>query len=316
MFSVVIPTYNRAHLLPQALESVFTQSFKDYEIIVVDDGSTDGTLDYIRSLNGDLKVLTQPNRGPGAARNVGISVAKGDYVAFLDSDDLWFPWTLATFQKALSSRSWPIHVMGTAVTFSGLPLDQYGTAPSVERFEGFSDFLSSVPGSVIWSSGNAVVRRSAFSNDTLFDLDMCCFEDQDLGLRLGCAPGFVRILSPPTLLCRLTSRSLTRAGTEWSVSGLKRLIQRERSGGYPGGAARRQARCAYICLSIRSLSMALARGGRCREAWKLYVEGLRWNVSLGRFRYLIGFPVLLSGFLMKHAFSKRLDTGIAQDGLA
>src|SRR5687767_3522938 len=106
-FSVVIPTYNRTALLRRTLESVWRQTFTDFEVIVVDDGSTDGTVDYLRSLGGHVRWLTQPNSGPGAARNLGASVASAEYVAFLDSDDLWFPWTLQVYREIIRSENDP-----------------------------------------------------------------------------------------------------------------------------------------------------------------------------------------------------------------
>src|ERR1019366_7503629 len=99
-FSIIIPTYNRLDYLKQALRSVWAQTFTDYEIIVVDDGSNDGTREYLNGLWSKLRILSQPNSGPGAARNVGIREAQGEYIALVDSDDLWFPWTLEIFARA------------------------------------------------------------------------------------------------------------------------------------------------------------------------------------------------------------------------
>ncbi|MCS7063994.1 MAG: glycosyltransferase family 2 protein, partial [Methylacidiphilales bacterium] len=93
-FSVIIPTYNRAPLLKQTLDSVLNQSFLDYEIIIVDDGSTDDTWQYLQSLRVKVTYYRQDNKGPAAARNLGAQHASGDYLAFLDSDDLWHPDTL------------------------------------------------------------------------------------------------------------------------------------------------------------------------------------------------------------------------------
>ena len=88
-FSVVIPTYNRAHTLPRAIESVLAQSFKDFELIVVDDGSTDETPKILERY--PIRVIHQPNRGVSAARNRGIEAARGHIIALLDSDDEWKP---------------------------------------------------------------------------------------------------------------------------------------------------------------------------------------------------------------------------------
>lgn len=84
--SVIIPTYNRARLIPEAIESVLAQSFRDFEIIVVDDGSTDNTAQVVSGL--PVKYLRQENQGAPAARNKGLKVAQGEYLTFLDSDDI------------------------------------------------------------------------------------------------------------------------------------------------------------------------------------------------------------------------------------
>lgn len=91
--SVVIPTYNRADVLPRAVESVLDQTYRDLELLVVDDGSTDETLAYLDSVDDErLRVIEhETNRGANAARNTGIGAAAGEYVAFLDSDDEWRP---------------------------------------------------------------------------------------------------------------------------------------------------------------------------------------------------------------------------------
>jgi glycosyltransferase involved in cell wall biosynthesis len=87
--SVVIPTYNRAHCLANAIDSVLAQRFQDFELIVVDDGSTDETSDLIDSYNSRVKLVSQPNSGVSVARNSGIKLAQGQWIAFLDSDDTW-----------------------------------------------------------------------------------------------------------------------------------------------------------------------------------------------------------------------------------
>ena len=96
LVSVVLPTYNRWPMVSEAVESVLEQSFKRFELIVVDDGSQDGTLDGLRRYGICLKVISQPRRGVASARNLGLSWSSGRYVAFLDSDDLWRPAKLET----------------------------------------------------------------------------------------------------------------------------------------------------------------------------------------------------------------------------
>jgi glycosyltransferase involved in cell wall biosynthesis len=89
--SVVIPTYNRAEFLLETLESVFSQTVAPYEILVMDDGSTDATPDLLAAWTDRLLYARQENKGVAAARNLGLRLARGDWVAYLDSDDLWTP---------------------------------------------------------------------------------------------------------------------------------------------------------------------------------------------------------------------------------
>lgn len=102
--SVVIPTYNRAKYLKQALDSVLAQTHKDLEIIVVDDSSKDNTAEVVSSYGPQVRYIVQENRERGAARNRGIDESRGDYVAFLDSDDAWLPEHLERCLGALDSK--------------------------------------------------------------------------------------------------------------------------------------------------------------------------------------------------------------------
>jgi len=108
LVSIVLPTYNRARFLPQALESIREQSFTDWELIVVDDGSTDDTREWIAALSAKtpqpVRYVYQENQGAYAARNTGVELAAGRYVAFFDSDDLWLPHHLEHCVAALEAN--------------------------------------------------------------------------------------------------------------------------------------------------------------------------------------------------------------------
>jgi glycosyltransferase involved in cell wall biosynthesis len=88
--SVIIPTYNSARYLPEAIESVLAQTYRDFEIVVIDDGSTDNTKEVVAPYLDRIIFLEVPNGGPAKARNRAIRKSSGEYVAFLDADDIWY----------------------------------------------------------------------------------------------------------------------------------------------------------------------------------------------------------------------------------
>jgi glycosyltransferase involved in cell wall biosynthesis len=94
--SVIIPNYNYAQYLPECITSVLNQSYEQIEIIVVDDGSTDNSMDILKQFGNSIKVISQKNRGQATARNVGIKASSGEWIALLDSDDVWLPHKIET----------------------------------------------------------------------------------------------------------------------------------------------------------------------------------------------------------------------------
>ena len=104
VLTVIIPVYNGERFLGAAIESVLHQTFQDYELIVVDDGSTDKTSNVVDAYKGRLKFLTQSNSGQASARNLGFRCSSGEYLAFLDADDLWYPNMLETEVMALEEN--------------------------------------------------------------------------------------------------------------------------------------------------------------------------------------------------------------------
>ncbi len=123
-FSIIIPTYNRADFLPKTLATVFAQEFKDFEVIVIDDGSTDQTLDLLKDIqqkHPNFSYYTQPNSERGAARNHGIRKAVGKYITFLDSDDWLYPNHFTEAYKAIQNYQEPafLHTAYEIVTPEG-----------------------------------------------------------------------------------------------------------------------------------------------------------------------------------------------------
>lgn len=288
LFSVVIPTFNRAGLLAATLATVRAQTLKDFEVVVVDDGSSDGTREYLRTIDR-VRVIEQDHRGPGAARNAGVAHAHGDYVAFLDSDDLWWPWTLSTFAKVIA-ESRPATVAGRYID---LP-DERGLSAITEepvRWRVFDDYLSSSAQPISAGSGTIVIERETFERAGGFSERPINAEDHDLMLRLGEARGFAAVLAPVTVAWRRHDSNITAEVTR-AVAGVEHLIEQERGERYPGGHRRAPERRRIITRHARPVTFHCLREGDVRSALRLFRSTIAWNMSAGHFAYLGAFPLL------------------------
>lgn len=286
-FSVIIPTYNRLSYLQQTLESVWRQTFTDYEIIVVDGGSTDDTPAYLSQVSDKLIAIRQPKSGPGAARNEGAENARGEYLAFLDSDDLWFPWTLKTVAELIAQHDRPALIAASLFSFKDeIKLDAVNRSAAIA--EVFTDYFSSSDRDCFVGAGMTFVRRDKFIEVGGFSEREMNLEDHDLILRLGTAEGFVRIVAPVTLAWRRHDGGITNHFSR-SFEGCRHLILNEQQGLYPGGKIRRVARRKIITRHIRPWALTFARTGEWHPAWFLYSSTFVWNLSLNRWRFLMGF---------------------------
>ena len=193
--SVVIPTYNRAHLLGRAIQSVLDQTYQDFELIVVDDGSTDNTEGIVNGF-GDHRIRYirhKENRGAAAARNTGIEAARGEYIAFQDSDDEWLPDKLEKQIRVFENAPQDVGVVYTdmqrinergEVTYWHSPRVTNGRLINPETLD------YQVMGLGIQST---LIRKKCFDVVGLFDEKFPRFIDLDLFIRLSKHYRFVRI---------------------------------------------------------------------------------------------------------------------------
>src|SRR5262245_25804300 len=289
LFSVIIPTCDRHALLKQALGSVWAQTFTDYEVIVVDDGSTDGTWEELQTLGSRVRSLHQQNAGPGAARNLGAQHATGDYLAFLDSDDLWFPWTLNLFAKLISLHEEPSILSTKAMQFTSVS-ELSNICETPLEAEAFTDYFASYRLGYFVGAGMAVLKRKEFLQIGGFTDRRINGEDHDLILRLGTEDGFIQITSPVALGCRQHPGSATTKVRD-TFEGCLHLVAQERAGVYPGGQSRAGERRQILSRHLRPASLDCLRHGLRAESWRLYHATFPWHVQFGRWKYLIGFPL-------------------------
>lgn len=179
--SVIIPCFNREHLLGRAIESVLRQSFDEFELLIVDDGSTDGTRELVQRFEDPRieYIRHETNRGASAARNTGIKRSDGEFVAFLDSDDAWLE---SKLEKQLAAfEAGPSRLGVVYTTFRKV---DWHYEPEVKRWKG--DISSRIlVNNCVGTTSTPMIRRKCFDVSGDFDEDLGGSEDWDLWIRLA-----------------------------------------------------------------------------------------------------------------------------------
>ncbi len=233
LVSVVCPAYNCAQFIAPALESVFAQTFHPIEVIVVDDGSTDSTPELIKSYR-EVCYLRQVNSGPSAARNSGIRAARGEYVAFLDLDDLWIPEKLSNQVAALESCP------EAGLAFSDMSLFSNGGSEELTMFQkyrltaeyfGHERLIDRAVAKLVTMNfiptSSVVARKTALTQAGGFDEQFRKSEDWDLWLRM--ALRYPIIYSPELLtLKRVHEVNTSRDSEGMNVASLQVLEKLKR----------------------------------------------------------------------------------------
>ncbi len=173
MISVIIPVFNGEHYLANAIHSVRQQQQVEFEIIVVDDGSTDGTAELVLTLGEDIRYFFQTNQGPSAARNAGIKVAKGEIIAFLDVDDVWPSGRLILLLNRLQDNPALDIVLGR-VRYTG----ELTKKDREIKFED-SENVVAIP-----SLGSGIYRKNVFDKIGLLDEELFHYEDYEWFMRV------------------------------------------------------------------------------------------------------------------------------------
>ncbi|MFH1369907.1 MAG: glycosyltransferase [Planctomycetota bacterium] len=190
--SICIPTYNRKRYLEEAVQSCFAQTYKDYEVVIVDDGSADGTEEMIKNYGRKVRYYWQENAGDAAARNKLIELAKGQYVTFLDSDDLLVPDALERMVMAAESESEPVVVYGPYIR-----IDEHGNVTGRCKRKLRTGFITRYlfEDILVHSCGSMFPARLLRSEGG-FDTSLPVCSDYDLWLRLSTKYRFIALKEP------------------------------------------------------------------------------------------------------------------------
>jgi glycosyltransferase involved in cell wall biosynthesis len=269
LISVIIPTYNRWPLIAEAIDSVLVQAFRDFELIVVDDGSTDGTAKRLVKFDSRLRLFKTTNRGVAAARNFGVGHAAGRYVAFLDSDDLWLPRKLE-IQLALLDRHPEIQICQTEEIWirKGVKVNP----KAIHRKPSGDIFVRSLDLCLI-SPSAVMMTRELFQRVGGFDESFPVCEDYDLWLRIASECSVPLI--PEALVVKRGGHADQLSRSVWGMDRYRVLaLQKILRAGVDG------ARRAAALDVLRRKVVILAQGARKREKEQ---EARAYEAVLGEF---------------------------------
>ena len=269
-FSILLPVYNRENYIRQAVDSVLNQSFRDFELLVVDDGSTDRTPEILKSYGNKLTLIQQKNQGPEIARNAAAALAQGEYLVYLDSDDFFLPIALEIFDKVIRATDSPPLVQGSIAFFRDGEAPPQGEPPDTIEIFKFRNYASKT---ISLSSNNTVIRKSVFDavgggrRDTTpqtFHVD-----DTYIQLKVGDYSPFVVIKHPWPLAYRLHGENSVN-DLERIANGLLRVIRLDKRGEFGKPSWNR-----YATLGGRALAFAY------RDCWRKGRRKLAFRLLLG-----------------------------------
>jgi glycosyltransferase involved in cell wall biosynthesis len=207
--SVVIPTYNRAHLISRAIQSVLNQTYQDFEIIIVDDGSKDNTEEVVKNLNDNRirYIRHNTNKGASAARNTGIKASKGEYIAFQDSDDKWFPDKLEQQVKAFDKVPSKVGVVYSG--FYRIEGDNKIYIPSAHIAQKEGNIHNELLRRNFIGTPAVLIKKECFENAEYFDETLPALEDWNLWIELSKYYLF-KYVNKPLLYSYSTPNSVNR----------------------------------------------------------------------------------------------------------
>ncbi|MCX7894144.1 MAG: glycosyltransferase, partial [Burkholderiales bacterium] len=292
--SAVIPAYNCARFLPAAVASVRAQSRPAREIVVVDDGSTDGTASVAAALGPDVRVVTQANAGPSAARNRGVGLCSGDLVAFLDADDEWLPEAIERQVEVL--RRFPDAALTTAdmaaidedgrVTHPSW-FDRHGLAAEVRGWGGrpVPNAVAALMRKNFVSTSVLVVRRDVFMELGGFRPDLRYGEDLELWARIAARCPVVCL--PEVLGRRRAHPHNTTKSVEPMLKDLVRMTEIVRGWGRDVLRAQGADADEMVARARTDLGYWYFTAGRLAEARAALGAALRDDVSARALRYFL-----------------------------
>lgn len=272
LFSIIIPVYNRENLVDKTIDSVLNQQFIGYEIIVINDGSTDNTDKVLCNYANTIRIFNQDNKGAEEARNYGAENASGDYLVFLDSDDILLPEALSIYQKLIKAHNDPPLVFTKGHGFK----DNKRLTELIEAdkkdvyYKTIKNYYCKTE--PLWIATSFLIFKRSFWNQKI------CFkkntvDDLDFILRIGNLGPCIIVKSPATVAYR-SHQGNSIHDIVINLIRLKNMLTLEQQGEYPGGKKRKLDRMAILGGHIFEWSIRGIKKGHYKDSLQLLLKGV------------------------------------------
>lgn len=306
--SIIIPAYNAEPYIQEAIESALSQTYKDIELIVVDDGSTDRTFEIVKKFGSKVKYARHNEiKGPSAARNTGIIETKGEYIAFLDADDVWMPAKIEDQIRLFETSEDLALVYSNCYKINRLG-EQIGIFPDPVELHRGSVFEKLLLDNFITTS-SVIVKREVLNEIGLFDENFLASQDYDLYIKIA-ERHKIDFIDSPLVKYRVHPDGISsrkrRLMLEEAIK-ITRFYRDKISSKNPGLARKLDKRAAKYMFYI---AIWLLEHAKRREAVKAYLDCMKtkafdWKIILGSVFFIM--PKFISTPLMKSFIKIRND---------
>lgn len=278
LVSVILPTYNRASLLPRAIKSVLNQTYKSFELIIIDDNSTDNTKKNINDFKDKrIKYIWhKENKGAAASRNKGIKLAKGEYIAFQDSDDEWFPKKLEKHISAFKNLS-----SKYGIVYSDCLIIEGNKKHLISsKYKQRSGFIMKDIFRGNFITMQVMIKKRCFITEGLFDEELSRLQDWELWIRFSRKYYFKYISEPLTKVYR--QKSSISSNIDALIESTKLILNKHKKYFNKDKYA--------LGKRLAILADIYARKGDFQTAKKIYINALKLNKN---FKYILAFVLLI-----------------------
>jgi len=271
LFSIIITSHNQANFIRDAVDSALAQLHAPQEIIVVDDASSDGSPAILEEYGNTVRLIKlQNNVGAGSARNVGIEAAHGEFLVFLDGDDVLLPWALDAYRRILDSER-PQIILSTMLWFEREAPKFSERMPEHVQVVAYETLLAK-DRPYRASASALVINRDVFTKVQGWTNDAFPMDDLDALIKLFHSGRTVLVLGPPMVCYRIhAANSVHQVAT--CAAALRRIMKKETRGGYPGGQANRVQRYAFLGGPALFWVKKAYKSGLYGEALRLLASG-------------------------------------------